>query len=180
MRHSFLKGLLGCSNRRCNRAKSSFYSNMQPWPPRAAAQKTYENWQDPKEWETTHTNITLGQGERDSMELVHWFHNCLLSSQQSLSHRRSQGKQHSQQVCPLGFTSQDRVDDIREKKLWFHTSSSSTDLENTHQFTQTLQGRGDEAPPKESHCQCEFSSILIWLKMVLINSFPQKFGSQRF
>lgn len=50
------------------------------------------------------------------MILVHLLHNCLLSSQQSLSHKWSRGKQHSPHKCSLGDTSLNKVGGIQGKR----------------------------------------------------------------
>lgn len=95
----FPKGPVGLFYRRCNLAKSSLYANMQPWPPAQQHRNTLE-LTGPQRVETTHTNITFGQGGKDSMILVHLFHNCLLSNHY---HTKGHEVNKSHNTCvPLG------------------------------------------------------------------------------
>lgn len=172
MRHSFLKGQLGCFIDDSTLPKAVPISTCSHGPS-AAAQKTYENGQDPNGRDGTYEHHF--RAGRDSTVLVHWVHDCLLSSQQSLAHRRSRGKQHSQAMCPLGFTSLNKVDDIQGKKVWFCTSSSNTDLQETRLvYRNSLKDKEEQM----RQCRSTVSTLIQKTQYSPNQQFSPKFGSQ--
>lgn len=134
------------------------------------------------ESETTHTNIAFGQGGRDSMILVHLLHNCLLSSQQSLSHKWSRGKQHSPHKCSLGDTSLNKVGGIQGKRC----DSTKAPPALTQHWLREYTVYRDSLKEKEEWDKAEeklqwqhgYGRILVQLETVLLSILFQKYGSK--
>lgn len=80
--------------------------------------------------ETTHTNITFGQKGRDSMILVHWFHNCLLFAQQSFSHKGHEEHNSDNSRLPRAHATEQSERHSAERKAGLYRTSSDTDSEN--------------------------------------------------